>query len=89
MLWNVPDTECQSVVEFFQPYEIKRYANVLVQDERESMTYTYVEFRFVAVNLYPNQLNFYLCEMFYCIAFLFQWTLCIGSFPLFLFVLNL
>lgn len=43
ILWNIPEIECQSIVEFVQPYEIKRYDKVIVQQERESMPYTYID----------------------------------------------
>lgn len=45
VLWNVPEIECQSIVDFVQPFEIKSYDRVLIQEERETMPYTYVDSR--------------------------------------------
>lgn len=61
VLWNVPEIECQSIVEFVQPYEVKSYDKVIVQEEKESMPYTYIHSRFVAVNLYFVHFNSFLC----------------------------
>lgn len=52
MLWNIPEIECQSIVEFVQPYEIKSYDKMLVQVERESMPYAYIDARFVILELF-------------------------------------
>lgn len=43
VLWNIPETECQNIIDFVQPYEVKSYDKVLVQEERESMPYTYID----------------------------------------------
>lgn len=42
-MWNIPELECENILEFLKKYEQNRYMECIVKSESEVMCYSYAD----------------------------------------------